>query len=392
MNAATVSSRVVAICFLVAVLEGFDIQALGVAGPAIGPAFGLTPGMMGWLFSISNIGIVIGSFVGGRGADIWGRRRVLMMSVLAFAMGTLGVSIADGYAGFFIARLLSGLGFGAALPNMMALSVEASPAARRARSAATIFCGMPLGGGSVAFLSQVLPVGSTWRTLFVIGGLLPVLIAVLIQRYLPETAAVERAKVEALPFRVALFADGRAVRTILLWLTFLPTLLILYLLLNWLPLLVTQKGFAKSVAPMASLVFNYASVVGALAIGPWVDRLGTRWIVTPCFLLLAVALYALSASTGYLTILTLIGAVGFTLMGANYSLYGVAALQYPQRGRGTGSGVAIGVGRFGSVLGPLMAGQLLGSGSGANAVIGWLIPGALLAAVAVFFLRSQPSD
>jgi AAHS family 3-hydroxyphenylpropionic acid transporter len=386
------ATRVVALCFIVAVLEGFDIQALGIAAPSIVPAFSLSSLQIGWLFAISNLGIVTGALTGGRAGDVWGRRAVLTLSVVTFAVGTVAVGLSQGYAAFFIARLLSGLGFGAALPNMMALAVEVSPPERRARSASAIFCGMPLGGGSVALLSQLLPPGSGWRALFLVGGVLPLVLASIMHRFLPETRGGVGHRADTLPVGEALFSDGRVSRTLLLWTIFLPTLLILYLLLNWLPILVTEKGFPKAIAPQASLVFNYASVVGALVMGALVDRVGPRLIVVPAYAVLASALSLLSVVNSFLSVLVCVSIIGFTLMGANYALYGVAASQYPKAGRGTGSGAAIGVGRLGSVVGPLLAGVLLSRGFVANDVIASLIPGAVLAGLAMLLLKNQSSD
>ena len=333
MFADRLTARVVMACFCVTVLEGFDIQALGVAAPAIAPVFGLTPLKMGWLFSISNIGILVGAVGGGRAGDIWGRRRILTLAVLTFALGTLGVALADGYAAFFLARLLSGVGFGAALPNISALAVEVSAPQQRARTAAGMFCGMPLGGALVALLSQALPIGSSWRVLFLVGGVLPLLLVYVLHRVLPETRGKAVATAPAMPVREALFGGNRMATTLLLWVTFLPTLLSLYLLLNWLPMLMVQKGFSKALAPMAVLVFNSPSVIGTLIIGSLVDRYGARRIIVPSFLLLAVTLTLLSMASGFSTVLLLLGVAGFLLLSANYALYGIAAQQYPLAGQ-----------------------------------------------------------
>jgi AAHS family 3-hydroxyphenylpropionic acid transporter len=251
---------------------------------------------------------------------------------------------------------------------------------------------MPLGGALVALLSQVLPAGSSWRILFLVGGLLPLALAFVLHRVLPETRGGASAQVSAMPVREALFGGQRTSPTLLLWVTFLPTLLSLYLLLNWLPMLMVQKGFSKAVAPLAVLVFNSPSVVGTLIIGTLVDRFGARRIIVPSFLLLAITLYVLSSASGFATVLLLLGITGFLLLSANYALYGIAAQQYPLAGRGTGSGAAVAVGRLGSILGPLLAGVLLSGGTDADGVIARLIPGALIAALAVLLLRRPPAD
>lgn len=377
----------IALAFAVAVLEGFDIQALGVAAPKLVPELGLMPGQMGWVFAISNIGLVFGSLAGGRLADIVGRKRVLVLSVVTFAVFTLAVALAHGFESLFAARFLAGLGFGAALPNMMAMGSEVSPVEKRAQTAAAMFCGMPLGGGSVALLTQVLPPGHDWRVLFVIGGMLPLFVAAVLEARMTETLrAAHQASHRAMPVGQALFEDGRAMPSLLLWMTFLPTLLILYMILNWLPLLVASKGLERTVAPQASAAFNYASVVGALVISRLVDQAGPRWPLVLSYAALIAALGLLSKSTGLSAVLWLSAAAGFFLMGANYALYGVAPAHYPPHGRGTGSGAAIAFGRVGSVIGPLLAGIMLGGGASAESVILYMVPAAVIAGIAVFLL------
>ncbi len=383
----------ISLCMAVAVLEGFDIQAMGVAAPRLAPEFGLGPDEMGWVFAINNIGMVLGAALGGWLADRVGRKPVLLGAVAMFGVFTLGVAFVPNFEALFAVRLLAGLGFGAALPNMMAIATELSAPARRASTAALVFCGLPIGGGSVALLTQVLPAALDWRVLFIAGGVLPALLVPALHWLLPETliAAEREAPKDRAPILKALFGETRAAPTLLLWLTFLPTLLILYLLLNWLPTLVVAKGLDRAIAPQASLAFNWASVAGALVLGRLVDRFGPRWPLTLSYAALIVTLVALGASTDHTMILTLSGVAGFFLLGANYALYGVAPGYYPAAMRGTGSGASVAVGRVGSILGPAAAGMLLASGSSAMNVVQYMAPVAAVAGLAVcalsFFRR-----
>lgn len=378
----------IALCFAIAVIEGFDIQAIGVAAPKLAPELGLAPDTLKWIFTISNVGLVIGAAFGGRLADRFGRKPVFMASVAAFGLFTFLTPFATGFWSLFMARFLTGLGFGAALPNLMAVAAEISPPNKRAATAATMFCGMPLGGGSVALFTQLLPPDFDWRVLFYVGGVLPLVLVPAMYAWMPETlrkATVERPR-EHVPIATALFGGGRAGATWLLWLTFLPTLLILYLILNWLPTLATAKGLDPAISPQASVAFNYASVVGALLLGRIVDRLGARWPLTLAYLALIGSLLALSAATQQSTILLYSAAAGFFLMGANYALYGVAAAYYPTAMRGTGSGASVAVGRVGSIAGPYVAGALLAGGTTASSVVLYMAPVAAVAAIAVFAL------
>lgn len=379
-------SITVVLCFLVAVVEGFDIQAMGVAAPRLAPQFGFDPKQMGLIFAISNIGLVIGAGFGGWLADKVGRKPVFIAAVVSFGIFTLLTSLVGTFESLFVVRFCAGLGFGGALPNMMALAAEVSAPEKRASTAALMFAGMPLGGGTSALLTQLLPAGFDWRVLFEIGGILPLLLAPTIYFLMPETLTKSAAGRPRASVISALFADGRTPATLLLWLAFLPTLLILYLILNWLPTLVVANGLDRAVAPQASLAFNFASIAGALVFGRLVDRMDTRWPMTAAYVGLIGSLIALSASRGLEMTLLLSGAAGFFLLGANYALYGVAATYYPQSVRGTGSGASVAVGRVGSIIGPLLAGVLLGSGTTASGVVQYMVPVAALAGAAVLGL------
>ena len=385
----------VGLCFLVAVLEGFDIQAMGVAAPRIAPQFGLDAQQMGWVFSISNIGLVIGASLGGWLADRSGRKPVLLAAVALFGCFTVSTALAGNYNALLAMRFCAGLGFGAALPNMMAIAAEIGRPEKAASTAAAMFCGMPFGGGLAALTTQVLPADFDWRTLFLIGGTLPILLIPALLRWMPETLVRgANTRREGTSVFHALFGEGRAIPTLLLWVAFFPTLLILYLFLNWLPTLVIAKGLERAVAPQASLAFNFGSVAGALLCGWLVDRFRFRWPLTLAYAFLIATLVMLSASNGHAMLIALSAAVGFCLLGANYALYGVAPAYYPLAIRGTGSGASIAVGRVGSIVGPLLAGMLIRGGTSAAGVVQYMIPFAAVSCVAVFALsfRSTASE
>jgi AAHS family 3-hydroxyphenylpropionic acid transporter len=423
----------VALCFGVMVIEGFDIQAMGVAAPALGPELKLSREVLGQALSASNIGLVIGAILGGWLADVFGRKPVLIGAVVIFGLFTLMTMQATSFEMLFAARLLTGLGFGGALPNVMAIAADVSDERRRGSTAAMMFCGMPVGGSVVALLSWLGYQGE-WRPLFLIGGIIPLILAPLLFFFMRETQKPGRVVVGShLPWlatvplgvafwflldqvgrmpgagsvggvvapwlggvlgllgvymgvhRAPLFGGGRSLPSVLLWFTFFPTLLILYLVLNWLPTLVAAKGFQAD-ASLASVLFNLFSVVGALCFGPLVDRFGLRWPITLGFLALVAVLIALGQASEYFAIMALSGALGFFLLGCNYALYGAAASYYPGEMRGRGSGAAIAWGRLGSVVGPLIGGYLLQGGSAPGEVVYAMAPFALAAAVGVLAL------
>jgi AAHS family 3-hydroxyphenylpropionic acid transporter len=426
------------------VIEGFDIQAMGVAARNIIADINLRPETLGQVLSASNVGLVIGAILGGWLADVFGRKPVLIGAVAVFGVFTLMTMQSTSFETLFAARLLTGLGFGGALPNVMAIAADVSSDGKRGSTAAMMFCGMPVGGSSVALLSLIGYHGE-WRPLFMIGGIIPIVLTPLLIFFMKEShppAKTGGGFAQSLPWLVAipfglvfwlgldqvghmkgfgavggviapwlgavlgllaaylvvhrgvLFGGKRATASLLLWLTFFPTLLILYLVLNWLPTLVEAKGF-KEDANLASVLFNVFSVVGALCFGPLVDRFGLRWPLSLGFLALVGVLLALAQATDHNTIMALSGALGFFLLGCNYALYGAAAAYYPADMRGRGSGAAIAWGRLGSVAGPLMGGYLLQRGAPPSEVVYAMAPFAIVAAVGVLllsFAASKASD
>jgi len=425
----------VALCFGVMMIEGFDIQAMGVAAPALGPELKLSREVLGQALSASNIGLVFGAILGGWLADVFGRKPVLVASVAMFGVFTLMTMQASSFEMLFVARLLTGLGFGGALPNVMTIAADMSSSTKRGSTAAMMFCGMPVGGSIVAFLSW-LGYHGAWRPLFLIGGVIPLVMVPLLVFMLKETQKPQHKPfsmaaalpwLTAIPFGLAawlglveishikgggsvggvvapwlggviglvlaylivhrdvLFGGKRAGASLLLWVTFVPTLVILYLVLNWLPTLVEAKGL-KADASLASVMFNAFSVVGALIFGPLVDRFGLRWPLSLGFLALIGVLVGMGQAEGFVPIMALSGALGFFLLGCNYALYGAAAAYYPAELRGRGSGAAIAWGRLGAVAGPLIGGWLLQGGATPGDVVYAMIPFALLAAAGVFVL------
>ncbi|MFC3077400.1 MFS transporter [Phenylobacterium terrae] len=376
---------IVLICFLIAAVEGFDIQAFGVAAPKLVPDLGLNPGQQGWAASAAMIGLVIGAVLGGWFADRVGRKPVLLVSVAMFGVFSIVTAVSQGYDALLWARFLTGLGFGGAMPNLIAIATEISAPNRRAATVTMMFCGMPAGGASVSLLARLMGDDLAWRSIFMIGGIVPLILVPLIFFLLPETRPEQKEGADRSTWR-GLFGQGRAVPTLLLWVVFVMTLVVLYLMLNWLPTLVVAKGLTPAAGSSAALAFNLTSIAGALLLGFVVDRAGYRWPVTLTFLLLALAMGALAAAGQLTAVLVLSGVAGFLLLGAQYSLYAVIPSLYPPQVRAAGSGAAVAVGRLGSIAGPLVAGELRNAGYSAGQVFGVMIPVVLAAAAAVFAL------
>jgi AAHS family 3-hydroxyphenylpropionic acid transporter len=375
---------IVLICFFIAALEGYDIQAFGVSVSKLAPEFGLNPSQIGHAASAAMIGLVLGAIGGGWLADRIGRKPVLLGSVAAFGVFSVVTALTHDFNHMLLARLITGLGFGGAMPNLIAVATEISPPNRRAATVTTMFCGMPAGGACVALLARFAP-DLDWRTIFMIGGVLPILLLPVIFFFLPETRPEHDKGLERGMMRT-LFGEGRGLSTLLLWLAFVLTLIVLYLLLNWLPTLVIDKGLTAADGAAASLSFNLTSIAGALLLGFLVDRAGFRWPLVITYALLAAVMLGLGQASGLSPVLILSGLAGFLVLGAQYSLYAVAPALYPPHVRAAGAGAAVGVGRLGSIAGPLLAGDLRQAGYSADQVLMFMAPVVVVAGVAILVL------
>jgi len=369
-----------AVCLLAAMLEGFDIQSMGVAAPRMVPALGLSPGQAGWAFSASLIGLMLGASGGGAIADRIGRRPVLVFSAVAFGLFSLATPLARGFEPLLAVRFLTGLGLGGAMPMLIALASEQAGAARKATMVAVVTAGLPLGGALAGLLARS-PLAEDWRMIFVFGGLAPLLAAPLLHLVLPlgRPEAIERQGRAAL---AALFAPARLPVTVSLWLAVALTALILHLLLNWLPTLLVARGLPKSAAFGAAALFNLGGASGGVVFGLLADRFGPRWPLIGGFAGLALALLGLAAAGAGGQIAALAFAAGFLLMGGQFTLYGLAPRLYADAVRGTGVGAAIAASRLGSIFGPLAAAQLIGGGATGGTVVAALVPVALVTGVA----------
>lgn len=392
------ASSIIAICFAITLLEGYDIQAIGVAAPKLAPSLHLAPGLLGLVFTGGMIGLVLGALTGGWLVDKISRRPLLIAAVALFGVSSILTAFATTAVTLIAARFLTGLGLGAAMPALINVAIEVSTPQRRTRTVTTMFCGMPAGGALAGLFAVYAFQHLGWQSIFVVGGLAPLaLIPFLLT--LPETRSAAPKHAVEVRAAAALFGDRRAAVTLLLWLTFGLTLMILYMLLNWLPSLVASKDLAQvngaQAGAQAALAFNLASVGGSLAVGMLVDRFGLRLPVAAAYLGLVVGLMGLSAANGLIPILAWSGLAGFCLLGAQFCLYGAAPMYYPTAARGLGTGAAIAIGRLGSIAGPMAAGQLVAVGIGASGVAMAMTPVVIVAGLAATAMatlgRLEPS-
>ncbi|HEY7851967.1 MAG TPA: MFS transporter [Caulobacteraceae bacterium] len=384
-----------ALCWLAALTEGFDIQSMGVAAPGLAPALALSRDQLGPAFSASLIGLMIGALVLGRLADRFGRKWILITSLATFAVFSAATAFAWNLNSLLTIRVLAGLGLGGAMPNLTALAAEAVAEDRRARVVTLVTAGYPFGGA----LAGAIAASAGWREIFIVGGVAPLLLAPLMAAALPESrgflAARRRRDAATMPrtgYRWILFGESRALTTPLLWGASFLAALSLYLLLNWLPMLMGYKGVGKAEASLVSMLFNIGAGVGVLVLAPLLDRRRRVWIMAAWYVALAGSVIWLAAARPDLTSAGTAGfAAGFFVASASVAFYGLASCYYPVTIRGAGVGAAVAVGRFGGIIGPLLAAALLSAGVGAAGVLIALLPLASVAGAATLVLLVRPT-
>jgi AAHS family 3-hydroxyphenylpropionic acid transporter len=384
-----------ALCFAAVMCEGFDIQGMGLAAPRLGPALGISRDQLGPLFSASIVGLLIGAVVFGRIADSWGRKRTLVLCLVVFGVFSVASALVARFEALLAVRLATGVGLGGALPNLLALAAEAVSPQRRAHLVTRVTCGLPLGGAVAGLVAAT----TDWREIFYLGGAAPLVLAPLIAFTLPESRVFLEARdtspaasAERRDFPWILFGGGRATPTLLLWTASFASLLSLYVLLNWLPTLLGDKGLAKPAASLVSLLFNLGAGAGILILADLLERARRRWTIALWYVGLFGSIVALAVvGPGFASSAVAGFAVGFFVSSVPLPLYGLAPGYYDVLIRGAGVGASVAVGRLGAVFGPLLAAALLGLGAGASGVLLALLPISLVAGGATMALVGRPS-
>jgi AAHS family 3-hydroxyphenylpropionic acid transporter len=400
MSAAATARLTVFLCFLATFCEGIDLQAAGLAAAGIRAQFHPDPLMLPYFFSASTLGLFIGALVGGRLADRLGRKRVLVAAVAVFGVFSLLTTLAGDINMLTLARFLTGLGLGGALPNVLSIGSENAAANRRSASVTMIYAGMPLGGAFASVIS-LLTSAAQWRVIFIAGGIVPLLVAPAIKLWLPESLAFNQLKQLASPTRSAragwfeFIEQGRLPRTLLLWASFFLALLTLYLLLSWLPTLLADSGLSKSAVAIGMIGFNLGGGLAALYVGLHLETQLRHWGVLGVFVgLPLLLLWLASGPQGVALVLGVVFGLGAAVVAAQAILYAFAPLCYPTRARGTGVGFAVAMGRIGSIVGPLFGGQLVNSGRSTSQVLAGLLPIVIIGSLCAIVLawRQPPAQ
>ncbi len=378
-------------CGIAALIDGFDVQAMSFVAPVLVEQWGVPPAAFGVIFSAGLMGIMVGQFLFSPLADRFGRKALIIIGMLLFASLSLATATAKDMNTLLILRFIGGVGLGGVAPNLIALTAEYSPHRLRATVITTMFAGYTLGAVVGGLLSSVLIPAFGWPAIFIVGGIAPLVTIPILLYGLPESVRYlivaggdqvriarilnafvpGRARAENEVFVLnepqrkgssvrQLFAREFLPTTVLLWLIYLVAMLLTYILLSWVPTVLRGEGMPLAQAQQAGAILALGGVVGGTLFGLASDRFSPLPVLVLAYLASGLAIFGLGhagADGGLVMIAAFLA--GFCTIGAQTTLNAATAMLYPTQIRATGVGYAMGIGRIGSIVGPIVGGMLI---------------------------------
>jgi MFS transporter, AAHS family, 4-hydroxybenzoate transporter len=379
-----------ALLLLCMFVDGFEAQAPSFVAPALLADLHLRRDAMGLVFGAGNLGLMLGAVLLGILGDRTGRKRAIVVGCLVLAAFSFATMYATDIGTLRLLRIGSGLGVGGVLPSVIALGTEYSPQRVQAAAVWVLLIGYQTGAASGALVSTFLVKDFGWQAMFFIGGVLPLVTALLVLLALPESVRFlalnpgQRGLARILSrmnpgFAVTqntrfvlheetrpgvklvhLFSEGRAGYTLLLWAVFISNLFALQFLVTWLPTVLESPSISRNTAALASVLVQAGGVAGGLVLSRFLDKGGLRPMAIG--FALGVPMVALIGSAGGSTAILMLATfgAGCAVLGGQTNLNAIAGRFYPTFIRSNGVGWANGVGRIGSILGPVIGGVLIG--------------------------------
>jgi MFS transporter, AAHS family, 4-hydroxybenzoate transporter len=408
--------RVIVLCALAVLIDGFDIQLMALSVPTLSEEWGLPSSAFGIALSASILGMGFGAALLAPLGDRLGRRTILIASMIVVGAGSFGCATAGGTQELAIWRFLTGIGLGGSIPSAFTLTADYMPRARRSMLLIVMFCNTATGALLASLASPSLIDRFGWHGPFFAGGLLPILAALLLLAAVPESLKfllhrrpghgsirpllqrlapdVAPDTVYARPPSVAVVGAVRDLltppfrqRTLWLWLGFAMNAFVLYLMVSWLPTLLVGAGWSRTQALQAVAFNQVGGIIGGLSLAWLMDRLGAERTLLGCFLLSTAALLAFQVvSPGLWTWGALVLIVGACFGGAQFAIPSLTAAYYPAAILATGSGWASAIARGGAFVAPLTGGALLAQGMATSQVLSLLALPAIISAVSLLML------
>lgn len=391
---------VVFTCLAVTVLDGVDLLMFGAVLPVLlgEQVWGITTVEAGFVGSLSLFGMMIGAMLAGYLTDIVGRRPIVLACVASFSVFTGLCAVAPSLEIFGLLRFLAGLGFGGALPTVIALTMEYVRIDRRQFYNGVVQTGFPIGGALVSVVAIVVIPLFGWQSLFGAAGLIGLVLFAVAYRNLPESLAFlvargrhDEAAELARRFDIGtgaesglavaggdapaarrsalqlLAAPGFRVASLLFPLISFFGLLVAYGMNTWIPQILRSTGYDLGSALSFMLAFNLGSAAGMVVLTGLADRFGSRRVIASGFLVGAAAVASLTLAPVQAVVFAIVLVIGFC-SSSQSAVYGFAGVYYPPAARGTALGLCAGLGRLGGVVGPILVGIVIATPAGVGGV------------------------
>lgn len=408
---------VMVLSFLVVWLDGYHIQSMALVVPTLSTEWSVKSTDFKLVVSSALIGILVGSAFIASFGDRWGRRNILILSMVIIGGSSIGTGVSTQMPHLIFWRFITGLGLGASIANATALTSDYVPSKRRAALVTVMFSGISIGGFTSGYIADPIITGFGWRGLFTIGGAVPLVLGVVLAAVLPESLRLllardpEDRRIPRILARLApdvdpltVYARKQELRrrsalellsnpyvkgTLLLWFVFFVNMFILYLLVSWLPTLLSAQGWSSSEARRGAVMIQGGGVFGGLILSYYVDKAKTVVATITAYLFCAGAfgLFTILPSTGISWWLLLL-IVGGGISGGQYVINALAAGFYPPIIRSTGVGWAFSIGRVGAVLSGFAGGVILEMKVEPFAVLGLLVIPVLMCIAGVLMFRN----
>jgi MFS transporter, AAHS family, 4-hydroxybenzoate transporter len=406
------------VCFLMNMLDGMDVMVISYTAPAIAKEWSITPSALGIVFSAGLLGMTIGAMFLAPRADIIGRKKMILLCAMVMGISIFCTAFAQSINYLIFFRLISGVGIGAMLASTATLTSEYTPNKTKDFWVSFVVSGYPIGAVlSGLAAAKVIP-QMGWATMFQLAGFVTTLAVPLIYFFLSESvdfylkakpknallnvnailSKMDIAALETLPIREhhknessvsSLMTQEFKLPTLQLWGGLFMAFATLYFLTNWIPKLASNAGLSMELAIYAGTVFNLGAFVGIITQGYFSSIYGLKRTIGIFLLLTAglMAIFGLFSGSSFL--LVIFGLLGFGIQGGFVGLYAVAARMYPTEFRNTGVGWAMGAGRLGGIVGPMLGGILIEMGLSMTAnFLVFAIPAAI-AGIMTMYLSSK---
>lgn len=385
---------VVFIAFLLMVLDGFDITSMSFVAHRVIEDLSISPANFGLVFSIALAGMMLGAMFLAPLSDRVGRRKVLMWSIAGIGVSMILTGFTQNLWQLILVRIITGLGVGAMLANLTALTTEYTPTKYRSFCVSIIAAGFPMGATLGGFLvAPVLPEYG-WQFVFFALGSVTLLMLFVVYWAMPESlqflqtvnneASLKKAnniltkmqRETLAQFAVSTIDDKNKgsvkslltpkwrTKTLSLWATFFFVFVSLYFLMSWLPKLVVAAGFDEQQGVFSAVALNGGGVIGTILLGWFASRATLTHLISAFFLLSAIFMFAFGPLFEFFNLFIVLFTLGFFLQGGYVGLYSASAKLYPTEFRATGIGWALGLGRIGAVIGPYIGGLLISQNVG----------------------------